>query len=124
MQFRHFTKPYFCDILISAGEINPRKTKHERGNQMRTAYKYEFEIGTPHRNPDFVEAYAKTMSLYDFLKENGARVVKWENPTRGNYPTYVEVDGDGLPTGRYFSLLNLDLIKVENGEYITWGFDL
>ena len=91
---------------------------------MRTAYKYEFEIGTPHRKPDFVEAYAKTMSFYDFLKENGARVVKWENPTHGNYPTYVEVDGDGLPTGRYFSLLNLDLIKVENGEYITWGFDL
>ncbi len=91
---------------------------------MRTAYKYEFEIGTPHRSPDFVEAYAKTMSFYDFLKENGARVVKWENPTRDNYPTFVEVDGDGLPTGRYFSLLNLDLIKVENGEYITWGFDL
>ena len=30
MRFRHFTNPYFCDILISVGEINPRKTKFKK----------------------------------------------------------------------------------------------
>ena len=32
MQFRHFTNPYFCDILKSR-EIMPGKQKYERGNQ-------------------------------------------------------------------------------------------
>lgn len=91
---------------------------------MRTAYKYEIEIGTSPRSPEFIEAYAKTRDFYKFLNKNGVRVVKWENPTRGNYPTYVEINGDGLPTGRYFSLINIELIKVENSDRISWEVDL
>ena len=34
MRFRHFTNPYFCDILYTEGKRNPGKqNQNERGNQ-------------------------------------------------------------------------------------------
>ena len=30
MQFRHFTNPYFCDILINRGKEKSRKTKFKK----------------------------------------------------------------------------------------------
>lgn len=88
---------------------------------MKTAYLNEIEIGNPNNTPTFVSAYSKTISFYDFLTENGKNVIRWEHPTRGGAVTFVEINADGFPTGKYFSLLNQVSIKIRRDD-IYWGF--
>ena len=86
-----------------------------------TAYKYTLEIGQPRGCPMYREVYSKRICLYDVLKDDSIRAVKWENPTIGKNPTYVEVNADGLPTGKYFSMLNQEQVFIRSEEDIVWG---
>ena len=87
-----------------------------------TAYKYTLEIGQPRGRPMYREVYSKHISLYDVLKDDDIRTVKWENPTTGKNPTYVEVNADGLPTGKYFSMVDQKQVYIRNEDNIVWGF--
>lgn len=86
-----------------------------------TAYKYTIKIGQPRGCPMYREVYSKHMNLYDVLNDDDIKAVKWESPTADKTPTFVEVNADGLPTGKYFSMLNQEMVYIRCEKDIVWG---
>lgn len=85
------------------------------------AYKYTIKIGQPRGCPMYREVYSKHMNLYDVLKDDDIKAVKWENPTADKTPTFVEVTLDGLPTGKYFSMINQEQVYIRREKDVIWG---
>ena len=64
--------------------------------------KYEIQFGKTNEAVwGSAVVISKANTFYDVLKENGLNVVQWElSPD-----TFIEIDGENLPTGLIFQLI-------------------
>lgn len=77
--------------------------------------KFFFEVGYSGKsNYTHIEAITSESTFYDFLTKNKNNVTAW---SAGKYATYVEIDADNLPTGKYFILFKAEKTnEPESGE--------
>ena len=60
---------------------------------------------------------SKQNLLYDVLKDCGYNVTSW---SIRKMLTYAEIDGDMLPTGRYFTLLKSESTNEEESDEVVF----
>lgn len=79
--------------------------------------KFIFEVGYSGKsNYSHIEAVTSEPTFYDFLTKNNFKVATWE---MCEHTTYVEINADNLPTGKYFMLFKAEKTNEEKtGEFI------
>lgn len=80
--------------------------------------KFIFEVGYSGKsNYSYIEAITSEPTFYDFLTKNKINVTFWAVGQK--FPTYVEMNADELPTGKYFRLIESDKTdEEETGDFI------